>query len=348
MLSVAATAGQPRFLRGVSRFRIPSAVLGLSLVLCWLGGAAYLFVEYRHPQVEQRVQPASYGDLDGLNRPGVFTLTPGEAMTRLAIAFESAQERQAFIASSGAEGLAPDAFGEGTLHVQRVEGGWGASTLHSLRLIYRYEHGLQGAALLEAFTGFVIAREGARIAEEVKVIVANRVDELDARIFAARLNYEVRKKARIAGLLEADTVLRAQLQDELQAWQAGRLGEEGQRRVAQINRQLHQLQFNRQAEAMAQREDEDLLVPGVDTLRANAQHLRDYQRRFQDVRLARPGPVLVRPSGQTWWPTAAILGLTLASATILVGALVLRRRRTGYVPMTEYVAAPQERPSSTG
>lgn len=323
MLSVAATAGQPRSPRRLTRFFIPSAVLGLSLALCWLGGAAYWFVEYRNPQAELLVQPASRSDLDGLSRTGVFSLTPDEAIARLAMAFESIQERQAFIASPALEDVAPQAFGEGTLRVTRIEG----LAPQALRLVYRSSDGRQGAALLNAFAEFVIAREGERIAEELKVIVGNRVAELEARIFAARLNYEVRKKARIASLLEADTVLRAQLQDELQAWQATRPSEEGQRRVAQINRQLHQLQFNRQAEAMAQRVDEDLLVPGVDALRASARHLRDYQQRLQDVRLARAEPAAVRSLVQTQWPTAAILGLTLVSATILVWALMLRRRR---------------------
>lgn len=328
MLSVAATAGQPRSPGRLPLFCIPPVVLGLSLALCWLGGAVYWFMEYRHPQVELLVQPASRSDLDGLNRAGVFSLTPDEAITRLAIAFESLQERQAFIASPAFEGMAPQAFGEGTLRVTRIEGVKTVPASHSLRLVYRFSDGRQGAELLEAFATFVIAREGERIAEELKVIVGNRVAELEARLFAARLNYEVRKKARIASLLEADTVLRAQLQDELQAWQAAaRLGEEGQHRVAQINRQLHQLQFNRQAEAMAQREDEDLRVPGVDALRASAQHLRDYQQRLRDVRPARVEPAVVRPLAQTWWPMAAILGLTLVSATILVWALMLRRRR---------------------
>ena len=327
MLSVAATAGQPRSPGRLPLFCIPPVVLGLSLALCWLGGAVYWFMEYRHPQVELLVQPASRSDLDGLNRAGVFSLTPDEAITRLAIAFESLQERQAFITSPALEGVTPQAFGEGTLRVTRIEGTKPVQAPHSLRLVYHYSDDRQGAALLEAFAAFVIAREGERIAEELKVIVGNRVAELEARLFAARLNYEVRKKARIASLLEADTVLRAQLQDELQAWQAARLGEEGQRRVAQINRQLHQLQFNRQAEAMAQREDEDVRVPGVDALRASAQHLRDYQQRLQEVRPARVEPAVVRPLAQTWWPMAAILGLTLVSATILVWALMLRRRR---------------------
>ena len=326
MLSVAATSGLPRSPRRLPLFFM--RVLGLSLALCWLGGAVYWFIEYRHPQVELHVQPASRSDLDGLNRAGVFSLTPDEAITRLAIAFESLQERQAFIASPALEGVTPQAFGEGTLRVTRIEGAKPVQAPHSLRLVYHYSDDRQGAALLEAFAAFVIAREGERIAEELKVIVGNRVAELEARLFAARLNYEVRKKARIASLLEADTVLRAQLQDELQAWQAAaRLGEEGQHRVAQINRQLHQLQFNRQAEAMAQREDEDLRVPGVDALRASAQHLRDYQQRLRDVRPARVEPAVVRPLAQTWWPMAAILGLTLVSATILVWALMLRRRR---------------------
>lgn len=303
-------------------------VLGLSLALCWLGGAAYLFVDDRYRQVEQIVRPASLSDLDVLNRSGVFSLTPAQALARLAGAFESAQQHHAFLARPAVEGMAAHgAFTDGTFLVRPVEGPWDAPAQRSLQLIYRYSDDLPGAALLEAFVESVLAREGERIAEELQVIIANRVVELDARIFAARLNYEVRKKARIARLHEADGVRRAQLQDELQAWQAGRQGEEGQRRVAQINRELYQLQFNRPAEAMAQRENEDLLVPGVDALRASAQHLRDYQQRIQGVRLARVDPALVRPSAQTWRPMAAILGLTLASATILVWALVLRRRR---------------------
>src|SRR5690606_1835983 len=63
----------------------------------------------------------------------------------------------------------------------------------------------------------VLEDERARIATDLKVLIANRLLALEQKIEAARASYEASKQAQIAGLLEQDALRRAQLQDELRA-----------------------------------------------------------------------------------------------------------------------------------
>ena len=72
-------------------------------------------------------------------------------------------------------------------------------------------------AILNGFVDYAIAAERQQVGADLKVIVNNRLSELKGKIDAARANYDTDKESKIAKLLEADRLKRAQLQDELSA-----------------------------------------------------------------------------------------------------------------------------------
>jgi LPS O-antigen subunit length determinant protein (WzzB/FepE family) len=93
-----------------------------------------------------------------------------------------------------------------------------ADALNSyIRLEMQYPQGVDGVAILNGFVDYAIAMERQQVGADLKVIVNNRLNELNGKIDSARTNYETGKASKIARLLEADKVKRAQLQDELTA-----------------------------------------------------------------------------------------------------------------------------------
>ncbi|MCY1297017.1 hypothetical protein D9M70_464380 [compost metagenome] len=80
-----------------------------------------------------------------------------------------------------------------------------------------YPRGVDGVAVVNGLVASVLEDERARIATDLKVLIANRLFALEQKIEAARASYEASKQAQIAGLLEQDALRRAQLQDELRA-----------------------------------------------------------------------------------------------------------------------------------
>ena len=81
----------------------------------------------------------------------------------------------------------------------------------------RFPEGLDGKTVLNGLTQYAIECERQQIARDLQVIVQNRLRELDTQLETARVDYAAKKDARIAELLEADTLKRAKLDDELRA-----------------------------------------------------------------------------------------------------------------------------------
>lgn len=86
-----------------------------------------------------------------------------------------------------------------------------------IRLELQYPTDVDGVAILNGFVDYAIAAERQQVGADLKVIVNNRLSELKGKIDAARANYDTDKESKIAKLLEADRLKRAQLQDELSA-----------------------------------------------------------------------------------------------------------------------------------
>jgi LPS O-antigen subunit length determinant protein (WzzB/FepE family) len=80
-----------------------------------------------------------------------------------------------------------------------------------------YPEGVAGVDVVNGLVAFVLEAERARIDADLKVLVTNRLLNIEQKIDAARANYAASKEAQIALLLEQDSLTRAHLRDELQA-----------------------------------------------------------------------------------------------------------------------------------
>jgi LPS O-antigen subunit length determinant protein (WzzB/FepE family) len=80
-----------------------------------------------------------------------------------------------------------------------------------------YPEGVDGVALVNGLVEYSVQRERERIAADLGAVIQNRLNQLELQMAAARASYEATKESQIAKLLEADSLKRAQLQDELKA-----------------------------------------------------------------------------------------------------------------------------------
>lgn len=190
-----------------------------------LGYAYYATPEY---QVTSVLRPAAINELDALNRSGVYTLPPSEALMKVGASLESYDSRLGFFRDN------QELFRQFKRPGRTLEQSFEEFNRDSLKLVLpdpkkadalsafiglelNYPKGVDGVQILNGFVDYAINAEREQIAADLKVIVNNRLTELKGKIDAARSSYENDKAARIATLQEADNLKRAQLQDELRA-----------------------------------------------------------------------------------------------------------------------------------
>ncbi|MGO2286035.1 LPS O-antigen chain length determinant protein WzzB [Pseudomonas lundensis] len=190
-----------------------------------LGYAYYATPEY---QVTSILRPAAINELDALNRSGVYTLPPSEALLKVGASLESYDSRLGFFREN------QELFRQFERPGRTLEQSFEEFNRDSLKLVLpdpkkadalsafiglelNYPKGVDGVQILNGFVDYAINAEREQIAADLKVIVNNRLTELKGKIDAARASYENDKASRIATLQEADNLKRAQLQDELKA-----------------------------------------------------------------------------------------------------------------------------------
>ena len=103
-----------------------------------------------------------------------------------------------------------------------------------IKLELTYPDTINGVEILNGFVEYAINSQREQIGADLKVIINNRLRELDEKITAARSAYRSDKQAKIAGLTETDTVQVAKLKDELQALRL-QLKTQRESRIAQLN-----------------------------------------------------------------------------------------------------------------
>ncbi|MDR2306763.1 MAG: hypothetical protein LBE53_06150 [Paucimonas sp.] len=190
------------------------------------------------------LRPAALNDLDQLNRTEVYSLPPAEALRRVGAALDSYDTRLSFFMSNPE--LAK-AFTRPGMSFDQAFDQFNTSALslfqpddkrRDLLSIYiglnlRYPKGVDGATLLNNFVQFAIKREKEQVASDLRIIVQNRLTEIDSKLDASREAYKVGKASEVALLLEADSIKRAELQDELVALRA-QLKRQRENRIAQL------------------------------------------------------------------------------------------------------------------
>lgn len=193
-----------------------------------LAAAAYAFLATAQYQVQSIVRPAVIKDLDELNRTGVYKLTPAQAMRRVGAALESYDSRLEYFRSNQAlfEALRQpnrsleqtfERFNEKAFVMLQPDPKKADNLSAYVGIQLTYPEDVNGVALVNGLVEHAFQLERERIAADLAVVIQNRLNQLDLQISAARASYEATKESQIAKLLEADSLKRADLQDELKA-----------------------------------------------------------------------------------------------------------------------------------
>ncbi|AVJ21847.1 MULTISPECIES: Wzz/FepE/Etk N-terminal domain-containing protein [Pseudomonas] len=190
--------------------------------------AACAFLMVPEYQVSSVLRPAAINELDALNRSEVYKLPPGEALIKVGASLESYETRLGFFREN------QELFKRFERPGRSLEQSFDEFNRDALKLVLpdpkkadllsafiglelNYAEHIDGVRILNSFVKYAIDTERENIAADLKVIVSNRLAELQGKIEAARSSYQTGKEARITALEEADNIKRAQLQDELRA-----------------------------------------------------------------------------------------------------------------------------------
>lgn len=192
------------------------------------GAAAYAFLATPYYEVKSVLYPAAIKDLDELNSTDIYKLSPEEALKRVGAALASYENRLAFARSQEEQlGILQspgrsfeqsfEVFNENAFKLLQPDPKKTDGLSPFVGLSVTYPKGMDGVGLTNGFVDFVIAQERKKIEDDLHVVTQNHLALLERNIQAARAGYKATKEANIAQLLEADTLKRAQLQDELNA-----------------------------------------------------------------------------------------------------------------------------------
>lgn len=193
--------------------------------------AAYAFLATPEYQVSSVLRPAAINELDALNRSEVYKLPPSEALLKVGASLESYETRLNFFRANQqlfSEFERPgrtleqsfEEFNRNSINLIVPDLKKAESLSAYIKLEMNYPQGVDGVKILNDFVQYAIASERKQIAADMDVIVKNRLNEITGKFNAARASYETDKEAKIASLLEADNLKRAQLLDELKALRA--------------------------------------------------------------------------------------------------------------------------------
>lgn len=202
--------------------------LGVSAVLVGVCAAFYAFLSIPVYYASAELRPAAINELDALNRTQLYNLSPLEALMKTADALNSYEVRLGFFQKNPALAAAfdkPDLtfeqsfqqFNREALRLTLPDPKKNNSLTAAIGLELTYEKGVDGVTIVNGLIDYAIAQEREKISADMDVIINNRIRELDNKITAARALYAIEKTSKIALLLEADSIKRAQLEDELKA-----------------------------------------------------------------------------------------------------------------------------------
>ncbi|MDO8335213.1 MAG: Wzz/FepE/Etk N-terminal domain-containing protein [Candidatus Saccharibacteria bacterium] len=194
-----------------------------------VGAASYAFLATPRYEVQSLLRLTSIKDLDELNSTGVYKLEPSEALKQVGASLDSYATRINFF-TENPQLLEPlhklNRSLQQDVDVLNEDGGFkilqpdpkktdNLAGFVGVRLTY--PSSVDGVKILNGFVKSAVEQERARIAADLDGVVSSRLRGLERQINTARAGYEAEKLSEIAQLSEADTLKRAQLQDELRA-----------------------------------------------------------------------------------------------------------------------------------
>lgn len=219
-------------------------IIGVAAVVTLLA-IAYALLATKYYRTQSILRPVAMNVLDELNASGLYELTPEEALQRVGAGISSYEYRLEYF-NANQELFGPDAMSDGQtaeqalnqiiedLEILRPDPNRPDGGFSYVGLAYTYPWGVKGADIVNGLIQYVIQRERAALAEDVEVVIRNRLAKLEQRMAAERAAYQADKQAKIASLSEADALKRAQLEDELNSLRK-ELRTRRDNRIAQLN-----------------------------------------------------------------------------------------------------------------
>lgn len=202
-------------------------IVGVAFIVAFIA-AGYAFLATPYYQTRTYLRPIPQSSLDQLNETGIYTLTPEDAINRVAAGLSSYDNRRDFflknrelfqgvVEESNSPERAFAEFSEQAFEMlfpdpKRTDN---RSAFVGLKLTY--PKGMDGAAVVNGFVAYVLELQRREIAEDIESLIKNRLASLDMNINAQRANYNASKEAKIAALREDAALKRTQLHDELAA-----------------------------------------------------------------------------------------------------------------------------------
>lgn len=203
-------------------------LIGGTVVIAGLMALGYVSFAQQVYQTSSLLRPAAINELDALNRSQVYTLPAADALLKVGLALESYENRLSFfrdhpdlfkplVQPGRSLEQSFEVFNRDAFNLVQPAPNKASSDNPYLKLELTYPASLDGVAILNGFVDYAITKQREQISADLKVIIGNRLRELDAQINAARSSYTSDKEEKIATFLETDSLQKAQLEDELKA-----------------------------------------------------------------------------------------------------------------------------------
>ncbi|MNS02433.1 cryptic autophosphorylating protein tyrosine kinase Etk [compost metagenome] len=204
------------------------AIILLFTALTVTAAIAYALLATPEYEVETTVRPVPLADLDELNESGLYKLLPKDALNIIGSSMQSYDVRLKFF-QANPQYLAPlqapgqsiesafETFNERAFSLEKIDPKKSSSLSEAVGLSLRYPQGIDGVGILRDFTDFVVKGEKEKVALNLKILIANRIDQAEKKLESKKSAYEAEKDSKIAHLLEKDQLKKQVLQDELKA-----------------------------------------------------------------------------------------------------------------------------------
>lgn len=203
-------------------------VIGLTAALVTLLASIYAWFATPHYEVQSVLRPAAIKDLDELNATGLYSLKPEQALRRVGAALDSydvrlnyfnrhQQQFNVLLRNGRTPEQAFEAFNEKAFRMLQPDAKAQGNLAPFVGIRLTYPRGVDGPEVTNGLVLHAINVVREQVVADLNVIIENRLSVLDRKIIVARAAYEAEKSARIARLEEADSLKRAELQDELLA-----------------------------------------------------------------------------------------------------------------------------------
>jgi len=204
------------------------AIVLLFTALTVTAAISYALLATPEYEVETYVRPVPLADLDELNESGLYKLLPKDALNNIGSSMQSYDVRLKFF-QANPQYLAPlqapgqsientfERFNERAFSLEKIDPKKSSSLSEAVGLSLRYPQGIDGVGILRDFTDFVVKGEKEKVASNLKVLIANRIDQTEKKLESKKSAYEAEKDSKVAHLLEKDQLKKQVLQDELKA-----------------------------------------------------------------------------------------------------------------------------------